>query len=241
MHAIGRIATFGMIACTVTLASTGCATKGFVQESLGRQEAQVDQRFGTLEGKINEGTQRVGTLEGKVNEGAQRVGTLEGTVTEQNQRLQGTETQVKSLQSSVSEARDAAETARTKADEANTRLTNLWASRNTRTPVETFDVLFRFNRSDLSDSGQTTLRQVAMELKDNDKLVIELTGYADPSGQPEYNIQLTQRRVESVRRFLVDQGVALWRIQAIGMGAVAGQDMPKEKMRRVTVSIASLP
>lgn len=102
-------------------------------------------------------------------------------------------------------------------------------------------MLFRFNRADLTDAGQTALRSLAQELKGNDKLVVELAGYADPTGPADYNVQLSQRRVDAVRRFLVEQGVPLWRIDAIGLGALRSPDLSKEKQRRVTVTVASLP
>jgi hypothetical protein len=43
-----------------------------------------------------------------------------------------------------------------------------------------------------------------------------------------------------VRRFLVQNGVELWGIQAVGMGPILDNGVPKEKKRRVTVSLAIL-
>ncbi len=226
MHRIFKTGTLAIVTGTLAVAGWGCATKGWVEETVGRQGNQIDQRITSIETKVNDDSQKVGTLTG---------------------RLDSTDTRVNSLQSSLGDVRETAETARGRADaafnqaqDANTRLTNLWASRNSRTPVESFDILFRFGRADLTDAGITMLRPVAQELKTNDKLVVELTGYADPTGPADYNVQLSQRRVETVRRFLVDEGVPLWRINAIGMGAVPAPDTPKEKKRRVTVTVASL-
>lgn len=223
----------GALFSVLLLLTVGCATKSYVRESLGTQQTQIDQHFSTLEGKVDDQSQRVGALDGRVGE--------------QGQRIEGVGARVQTLETSVGEtgetakvARERADTAISKSDEVNGRLTRLWASRNTRTPAETIDVLFGFNRWDLTDRSQNTLATLVKELKENDKLVVELTGYADQTGPREYNIQLSERRVEAVRRFLVQNGVDLWRIQSVGMGPIPDREVPKEKKRRVTVSLETL-
>ncbi|HSB73825.1 MAG TPA: OmpA family protein [Candidatus Methylomirabilis sp.] len=223
----------GALFSVLLLLTVGCATKNYVRETLGTQQTQIDQHFSTLEGKVDEQSQRIGTLDGRVGEQTQRI---EGVGT----RVQTVETSVGEVGETAKVARDRADTAINKSDEVNSRLTRLWASRNTRNPAETIDVLFGFNQWDLTDRSQNTLATLAKELKENDKLVVELTGYADQIGPREYNIQLSERRVEAVRRFLVQNGVDMWRIQSVGMGPILDREVPKEKKRRVTVSLATL-
>ncbi len=228
-----NVIRMGTLTPLLLLLIVGCATKSWVQDTVGAKETQINQRIDTVEGRVGQEAQRVDTLEGRVGENGQRI--------------DGMSSQVKSLQTSVGEvgevakvARERGDTALSKSDEVNSRLTRLWTIRNNRTPVETFDVLFGFDRWNLSDAGQTTLVSLVKELKENDKLVVELVGYADPTGAREYNIQLSQRRVEAVRRFLVENGVDLWRIHYVGMGSILSREIPKEKKRRVTVKLASL-
>ena len=69
---------------------------------------------------------------------------------------------------------------------------------------------------------------------------LELEGYTDSAGDAMYNIQLSQRRSEAVRRFLVEKGVELHRIQSIGLGDIRpsadnGTAKGREQNRRVTV------
>ncbi len=216
---MGNTIRVGALCAVVLLLTVGCATKDYVRESLGTQQAQIDQHFSTVEGRLDEQSQHVEGV------GA-RVQTLETTVGETGE--------------TAKVARERADTAFSKSDEVNNRLTRLWDSRNTRTPVETIDVLFGFNRWDLTDKGENALAALVKELKENDKLVVELTGYADPTGPREYNIELSERRVEAVRRYLVQHGVALWRIQSVGMGPILDRGVSKEQKRRVTVSLAIL-
>ena len=51
-------------------------------------------------------------------------------------------------------------------------------------------------------------------------LVVELEGYTDNVGAMPYNVQLSQRRSEAVRRFLVEKGIEMHRIHSIGMGDI---------------------
>ena len=66
---------------------------------------------------------------------------------------------------------------------------------------------------------------------------MELEGYTDSTGSLDYNLALSQRRVEAVRRFLVQQGVDLRRIHAAGLGPIADSTLPADQKRRVTVKL----
>jgi outer membrane protein OmpA-like peptidoglycan-associated protein len=128
----------------------------------------------------------------------------------------------------------------TKANDTDARLTRLWSNRNKRIPGDTLVVLFRFDRADLDDRAETSLLDLAKQLQENPMLVVELEGYTDSSGVRDYNVQLAQRRAESVRRFLVEKGVELHRINTIGLGDIrpaADNASPKgrEQNRRVMV------
>jgi len=229
---MGNLVRMGILFPAVLILTVGCATKGWVQEILGAKEAQTDQRFVRLEGRVGEEAQRLGRVEVRVGEEAQRV--------------EGMGFQVKALESSVGQvgevakgARERADTAMSRADEVNSRLTRLWANRFARTPAESFEVLFGFDRWDLSDAAQTSLVTLVNELKENNKVAVELMGYTDPTGAREYNIQLSQRRVEAVRRFLAENGVDLWRIHSVGLGPILDLEIPKEKKRRVTLKLTN--
>ena len=103
--------------------------------------------------------------------------------------------------------------------------------------MESLDVTFGFDRWDLEDGAQTALISFIKELQANPNLTVDLTGYTDPAGGVPYNIGLSQRRVEAVRRFLVARGVALPRIQSIGLGILEDTALPDAQKRRVTVRL----
>jgi outer membrane protein OmpA-like peptidoglycan-associated protein len=80
-------------------------------------------------------------------------------------------------------------------------------------------VLFASAKSDLLPAAQSNLTQVADALAKSDPdSKITVAGYTDSQGGLSYNQDLSQRRAESVRAFLVSHGVAPDRITAQGFG-----------------------
>lgn len=214
----------------LAVCASGCATRGWVQEVLGKRTEEVEQRFDERTGTQG---RRLDQVEGRVKEESQRVGQVE-------ERFDG---RVKSLESSLGEtaknAQGRADAAVARVDETDARLSRLWAARRTRNVVEAVRVQFGFNRAALDDRAQTALLPLVKDLRENPKLTVDLEGFTDLTGPRDYNIQLSQRRVEAVRRYLVEQGVAMPRIHAIGLGPSADRGMPETpaEKRRVTVRL----
>ena len=172
------------------LVPLGCATKTFVQEEVQRTEGKMGQHLSRQEG-------RVGTLETGLNHERERIGRM-------------------ALR--LDETSETANQALAKADATDSRLLRLWASRNRREKVETVVLTFGFDKWELDDRGETTLMGVIRELKENPNLVVDLEGYTDVTGPVHYNVELSQHRVDAVRRFLVVKGIELPRIHSIGLG-----------------------
>lgn len=215
----------GVVLPAALLLVSGCATKKWVTEFVGKKELEIDNRFTGVDKKLADETQRV---DQKVDGVDTRLKSTEGTL------VQTTET-AKGAQARADSAHSKADSAYSKADETNSRLTRLWSSRNARNQVEAYQVLFGFDKWDLNDSAQTTLGAIIKEMKENPNLTVDLQGYADPVGSYPYNVGLSQRRVESVRRFLVEQGIELPRINMIGLGPIAEKGTPNAEKRKVTV------
>jgi outer membrane protein OmpA-like peptidoglycan-associated protein len=189
----------GTLLIVAGLAASGCATKGWVNELVGKKEAEIEQRFARTEATLAE-----------VGDGT-RV------------------------------AREQADAAHGRAEEVNSRVSRLWNNRHKRDVVETLHVQFGFDRWDLSDGAQTALLQITRELKENPLLSVDLEGYTDQTGPREYNVGLSQRRVESVRRFLIGNGADLARIYSVGLGQLNGNAEAPALKRRVTVRLMINP
>ncbi len=80
-------------------------------------------------------------------------------------------------------------------------------------------VLFASNHAELLPSAQVKLNEVALALTRQDvesKITVE--GHTDSQGEPAYNQDLSQRRAQSVRDYLVSRGIAADRVTAQGFG-----------------------
>jgi OmpA-OmpF porin, OOP family len=199
MHRMTRLALF---VPAVLVAVSGCATKDWVRDLMGKKEVEIGQRMDGLDGEIK---------------------TTQANLGETTQVARG--------------AGERADAAMTRVGNVDGRLTRLWSNRYNQKAVDTVEVYFGFDKADLSDGAQTALLGVVKELQASPTLIVRLGGFTDPTGTRDYNYGLAQRRVEAVRRFLVDKGVELSRVQAIGMGPLEDRNIPEEKKRRVTVTL----
>jgi len=227
-----QVACVGLVLPAVLIIASGCATKSWVRGEMSKQETEVNQRIVKVDERVGEETQRTDkrfeSVEGRANRDAQQV---EGM----GVRVGKIETSVTSTSEAVRGAREQADAAMAKADGVNGRVTRLWANRYSPKVVETISVQFGFNRAELDDGAQTVLAGLLKELQANPSLLVELTGYTDMKGAREYNYQLSQRRVEAVRRFLIEKGVQIVRIQAAGLGVMTDPSTP-EAQKRVVVA-----
>lgn len=79
-------------------------------------------------------------------------------------------------------------------------------------------VTFETNSARLTPDSRTVLDTVAADLKKYPRLKIELQGHTDNTGSDKYNLQLSQQRADSVRAYLVEQGVPTVQLAARGYG-----------------------
>jgi len=69
--------------------------------------------------------------------------------------------------------------------------------------VDDSGVYFGFDKSDIDAAGYKAISLVAEEMKADPSLIVEVRGFADYVGTPDYNIKLSQRRADKVRNELI--------------------------------------
>ena len=79
-------------------------------------------------------------------------------------------------------------------------------------------VNFQFNSAELTGDSKPILDDVAKGLREHPRLTVEVQGHTDSTGSATYNLALSERRAESVRAYLVSQGVSASRLSAKGYG-----------------------
>ncbi|WP_373778867.1 OmpA family protein [Glaesserella sp.] len=79
------------------------------------------------------------------------------------------------------------------------------------------DFLFDFDKSDLTAQGVEVVDNIATQLKASKADAVKVAGYTDPLGSVKYNLGLSQRRADTVKARLIEQGVTA-QIEAVGYG-----------------------
>jgi len=78
-------------------------------------------------------------------------------------------------------------------------------------------VRFGFNEASLDRAAQQQLSSLADCIKEQ-QLKLTLEGHADERGTQEYNLHLSNRRANAVKKYLVDLGVPAGRLDTVGYG-----------------------
>jgi outer membrane protein OmpA-like peptidoglycan-associated protein len=103
------------------------------------------------------------------------------------------------------------------------------------------DVLFGFNRSDLTRDAEYGVRDIANILrKDAPGREILVEGHTDAVGSPEYNQQLSSRRADTVARELINDGSDRRLISSKGFGEsrpISSNDSDSGRARNRRVEI----
>lgn len=150
------------------------------------------------------------------------------------------------------QAKDAAERARMDADMAREdsealrrQVAELNAKETERGLVVTLgDMLFETGNSQLKGNAAENLAKLSSFLKAYPERTLMIEGHTDNVGSEDSNLSLSQRRAESVRTYLLEQGVSSNRLGAYGKGEsspVASNDSTSGRAlnRRVEVIIAN--
>lgn len=85
-------------------------------------------------------------------------------------------------------------------------------------PVLIDNIFYEFDRADLTPESTEALDQLVGMMNENPNITIELSAHCDYRGNDDYNQRLSQRRAESVVRYLIQHGVAKDRLTAVGYG-----------------------
>ncbi|QOR73863.1 OmpA family protein [Cruoricaptor ignavus] len=105
-------------------------------------------------------------------------------------------------------------------------------------------VNFGFDSAELSTAAKTNLDRLAEVMKNNPDTNISIYGHTDGKGKAAYNQGLSERRANSVKNYLVSQGVSSSRLTSKGLGMsepIASNDTEdgRAKNRRVEFAITA--
>ena len=191
-----RQTTTWMIAVPIImLATSGCATKKYVSQQVSpvntrvsKLEKTTSDRIAYLNNKeqsdVSQLNERIATTDQKVSDVAAAVQQVQGTASRAMDDTAKNTAAIETLGSGVANALNYQE-------------------------VEKGDVTFAFNKATLTSEAKAMLDGIAQKIQALPRAVVELTGFTDKRGSPNYNLALSRRRAEAVQRYLVMQKVPL--------------------------------
>ncbi|MCR5365462.1 MAG: OmpA family protein [Prevotella sp.] len=97
-------------------------------------------------------------------------------------------------------------------------------------PVLIDNIFYDFDKATLRPESAEALDQLVTLLEENPNVTIELSAHCDYKGSADYNKRLSQRRAESVVRYLIEHGIASDRLTPVGYG--------KDKAKRIRRKVA---
>ncbi len=79
-------------------------------------------------------------------------------------------------------------------------------------------LIFAQGKSTIDPKSFGELDEVAQMMKENTKIVIQLEGHTDNQGSSKANLALSEERVEAVKKYLVNKGIAKDRVKTKAFG-----------------------
>jgi len=105
---------------------------------------------------------------------------------------------------------------------------------------------FEFNSTNLTAPAQQTLDEVASALLTQPELHVEIQGHTDSIGSSAYNLNLSQKRADAVRAYLISKGISASALAAKGYGKtkpIADNNTAEGRAenRRVAFELTNVP
>jgi outer membrane protein OmpA-like peptidoglycan-associated protein len=80
------------------------------------------------------------------------------------------------------------------------------------------NILFDFNQASLNPLYMDEIKTMLAMMKKYPTIHIEIRGHTDQVGGDEYNLSLSESRAKTIKKYLVERGIAATRITTRGMG-----------------------
>jgi OmpA-OmpF porin, OOP family len=80
------------------------------------------------------------------------------------------------------------------------------------------NIRFEYNSHVLNEISHPYLDQIAKQLQEQRKAIVEIAGHTDNVGSDSFNLILSEARAKSVVEYLTSKGIRPWRMKAVGYG-----------------------
>lgn len=116
------------------------------------------------------------------------------------------------------------------------RLLSIRSLQESGDPIRLTNLFFELDQATILPESYSELRRVAKLIRERE-LHIEISGHTDQSGSAAHNKDLSQRRAEAVRSFLIQEGCQAEHLRAVGYGSERPVSENDAENRRVELRI----
>lgn len=212
-------------AVLVVFGTTGCATKKHVRQTV----APVEARVSAGEKKSSDQQAQIGELQNNVSRADEKAMDADRKAVAAGQDAARANESAGKAGESAREAGTRADNARGLAEQARSRIGEVVENLDNYKLVTTDSVHFPLNKFTLTKEGKEQLDQAIANIQNSKNYVLEIQGFADPTGSKASNLALSERRADTVVRYLtVEHQIPLRKIHVLGVGEDA---IPKEETR----------
>lgn len=213
MHSLNRrSSTLGIAILAGMMVLSGCASRKYVRNQVSTLEPAIQEASNA----VKENAERIDAVDRRAQQGVTAAAAADTKATQAQQAATAANTAAQAAQRQADTANQAVQQVNNRIGTIETRLNNV---NDNYTAAETQTVTFRVNSSTLSDQAKSTLDSMAMQVSgQRTGYMIEVQGFTDNTGSENYNINLSQRRAESVLRYLVSKNIPLFRVAIVGLG-----------------------
>lgn len=234
--------TVSLGAATLLLFATGCATKKHVRGVV----APVEARVSANEKKTTDHASAIGELENSVSRADEKAMDADRKAVAAGQEAARAGESARTAGEAAKTAHGRADSAHQVAEGTRARLGEVVENIDNYKLVTTQSVLFPLNRATLTKDAQAQLDEAVGTISNNKNFILEVQGFTDQTGSQQSNLVLSQKRADSVVRYLtVNHNLPLRKIHVLGLGEdnAAADNSTREgrkQNRRVEIKVFAL-
>lgn len=208
-----KFSMLGVIALTGVVTLSGCATRKFVRQEVAAATTKLETSIKETNTKVTEAGERIDAVDRRAQQGIQAA---DQKATQSGAAAAAADTKGTNAQRTADAATQAATTVNNRVTTVENRFNTI---DNYTVSGPTRSVTFKNNSSTLDDAAKGTLDGVVSAVAGKAAgFAVEIQGFTDDRGSETFNNALSERRAQSVKRYLVSKNVPLMRITIIGLG-----------------------
>lgn len=208
---IRRLSVAGIGVLAGIMALSGCASRKYVRLQTQALEPSIQE----AQNGVKENAERIDAVDRRAQQGVTAAAAADTKATQAQTAAQNAANAAQGADRKADTANQGVQQANNRINTLESRIANIGGDNYAESDKQV--VTFKFNSSVLDAAAKSTLDRIAGGTGNNGYM-IELQGYTDSRGSEQYNIGLSQRRAESVERYLVSKNIPLYRISIVGLG-----------------------